>query len=128
MADAERTARTDTVMRLVGGAVDWLVDNGAPDREDPSLYSGSAGVALALQEAYEHFGDERYARAVEDHADALAAGVKGLESCALYSGLAGVAVALRALRPRRAHEPRAAPHPGSLRRGTLERDVRVVRR
>jgi len=97
MPAADRAARADAVTQLVRGAVDWLVDCGAPDGEDPSLYSGSAGVALALGETFEHFGDERYARAVENHVDALVTSVDRLESCSLYSGLAGVAVALRAL-------------------------------
>jgi hypothetical protein len=64
---------------------------------DPSLYHGLAGVVLALGEAYQHFGEDRYARAVDRGAEALADMVDGLEDCSLYFGLAGVAVALRDL-------------------------------
>jgi len=67
------------------------------DSGDASLYQGLAGVVLALHEAYQHFGDDRYRQAVTRGADALSAQVDGLEGCSLYFGLAGVAVALRAL-------------------------------
>lgn len=79
---------------LARGAADWLVGGGT-DPGDPSLYHGLAGVVLALHEAYRHFGDDRYGRAVELGADALTAQLDGVEDCSLFFGLAGVAVALR---------------------------------
>jgi hypothetical protein len=57
--------------RLARGAVDWLIDGAAVDPQDPSLYHGLAGVVLALQEAQQHFGDDRYSQAVTREADAL---------------------------------------------------------
>lgn len=97
MEMAERAARTDQVTLLARGAADWLLTMRNADEQDPSLHHGQAGVVLALQEAFEHFGDERYRRAVADGGDALAGSVDGLEDCSLYFGLAGVAVALRSL-------------------------------
>ena len=75
----------------------WLIDGAAVDLEDPSLYHGRAGVALALLEAAEHFDNEQYARAADVEADALVAAVATTENCSLYFGLAGAAFALRAL-------------------------------
>jgi hypothetical protein len=83
--------------RLARGAADWLIDGTGADPADPSLYHGLAGVVLALHEAHQHFGDDRYRRAVEAGADALSAQVDDLDRCSLYFGLAGAAVALRAL-------------------------------
>jgi len=85
------------VERLARGAADWLTDATMLDPEDASLYHGLAGVVLALQEAEEHFGGDRYGRAVAAGADVLTAMVETLEDCSLYFGLAGVAVALRAV-------------------------------
>lgn len=84
-----------TVERLARGAADWLIV--ATDPADWTLYHGLAGVVLALHEAYEHFGDERYGEAAGRGADALSAQVDEIEGCSLYFGLAGVAAALRAL-------------------------------
>ncbi len=61
------------------------------------LYHGLAGVVLALNEAHQHFGEERYGQAAARGADALSAQVDDIEECSLYFGLTGVAVALRAL-------------------------------
>ena len=83
--------------QLARGAADWLIDGTGTDPADPSLYHGLAGVVLALHEAHQHFGDDRYRRAVEAGADALSARVDGLDGCSLYFGLTGVAVALRVL-------------------------------
>lgn len=83
--------------RLAAGAVDWLIDDGAVESMDPSLYHGLAGVLLALREAQVHFGSVRYRRAAERAADALADKVDTLQDSSLYFGLAGVAVALRAV-------------------------------
>jgi Lanthionine synthetase C-like protein len=83
--------------RLARGAADWLIDGSDVDRQDSSLYHGLAGVALALHEAHQYFGDDRYRQAVLRSADALSADVDDIEDCSLYFGLLGVAVALRAL-------------------------------
>ncbi|MEJ7755968.1 MAG: lanthionine synthetase LanC family protein [Nocardioidaceae bacterium] len=82
---------------LAAGAVDWLIDDGAVESEDPSLYHGLAGVLLSLREVQVHFGLDRYQRAAERAADALANKVDALQDSSLYFGLAGVAVALRAV-------------------------------
>ncbi len=97
MEMAGRAARTEEVTCLARGAADWLLNRHFADSEDPSLYHGQAGVLLALQEAFEHFGDERYRRAVAEGRDALAVHVESLEDCSLYFGLAGVAGTLRSL-------------------------------
>jgi hypothetical protein len=81
---------------LALGAADWLVEGVGTDPDDPSLYHGLAGVVLALHEADRHVGDDRYATAVTEIADALAAHVERLDDCSLYFGLTGIAVALRA--------------------------------
>jgi hypothetical protein len=81
---------------LARGAADWLLDGATADPADLSLYHGPAGVVLALHEAHQHFGDDRYGRAARG-ADALSAQAGGVEDCSLYFGLAGIAVALRAL-------------------------------
>lgn len=90
-------ARAGQGSRLARGAADWLLDSFGAGSGDPSLYQGLAGVVLGLQEAFFHFGDERYGRAVAAGRDALTAWVDRLEDCSLYFGLAGVAFALRAL-------------------------------
>lgn len=97
MGGGEHLSRGAPVEDLAGGAVEWLSTVMAVDLEDPSLYQGLAGVVLALREAQQHFGDDRYGRAVDRGADALTEMVDGLEDCSLYFGLAGVAVALRAV-------------------------------
>ncbi len=51
-----------------------------------SLYHGLAGVVLALHEAGQHFGDDRYRQAAARGADDLSALVDGLENCSLYFG------------------------------------------
>jgi hypothetical protein len=94
----DQLPRAAQVTRLARGAADWLIDgngNGA-DAGDLSLYHGLAGVVLALQEAYEHFGDDRYRQAVARGAEVLSGQIDSLEGCSLYFGLAGVAVALQA--------------------------------
>jgi hypothetical protein len=84
--------------RLAFGATEWLIESRTVvDADDPSLYHGLAGVLLAVHEAHEHFGDERYGQTVQRGADSLTDTVDGLDDCSLYFGLAGVAVALRAL-------------------------------
>lgn len=97
MALPDQLSRGERAARLARGAADWLIGGGAPDLGDQSLYHGLPGVALALHEAHQHFGDEQYGQAAARGADALSAQVGRLEDCSLYFGLAGVAVALRAL-------------------------------
>ena len=82
---------------LARGAADWLIDGAGVDAGDPSLYHGLAGVVLALHEAHQHFGDDRYGQVVARGADALSAQVDDLEDCSLYFGLVGVAIVLHAL-------------------------------
>jgi len=101
----ERAARAKQATRLARGAVGWLLDSGGADCKEPSLYHGQAGVVLALQEAFQHFGDERFGHAIAASADALTASIDNLEDCSLYFGLAGVAVGLQSV-----GRPEAANH------------------
>ncbi|WP_405164413.1 hypothetical protein OG203_04655 [Nocardia sp. NBC_01499] len=99
-----------TVERLARGAVDWLVaqarvsENGliwqpaADDPQiDPTLYHGGAGIVLALLEAHNHFGDDRYGAAALGGARGIATQVEQEHDWSLYSGLTGMAVALHAV-------------------------------
>ena len=97
MGRPDQLSRGAQAARLARGAADWLIDGTGVDPGNPSLYHGLAGVVLALHEAHQHFGDDRYRQAVARGAAALSAQVDGLEGCSLYFGLVGVAVALRAL-------------------------------
>lgn len=97
MDGSAQVTRDFGAARLAAGAVDWLIDDGAVESKDPSLYHGLAGVLLALREAQVHFGWDRYHRASERAGDALANKVDALQDSSLYFGLAGVAVALRAV-------------------------------
>ncbi len=64
---------------------------------NPTLYSGTAGIVVALLEGYRHFGDDRYAVAAERGARSVAAAVADeWPLSSLYFGLAGMAFALRA--------------------------------
>jgi hypothetical protein len=100
----------EEVETLAAGALDWMVgaarvtDPGltwasTPTGEevDPTLYSGGAGVVLALLEGRHHFRDDRYGDAALRGAAALAAAVDDQEDCSLYFGLTGTAFALRAV-------------------------------
>src|SRR5262249_40192386 len=83
--------------RSSGKGLAWT---GAPDDDvlDPTLYSGAAGIVLALLEGDRHFGAERYGAAAERGARSIAAAVDGRwQSSSLYLGLAGMAFALRAV-------------------------------
>ncbi|MGI8694489.1 MAG: hypothetical protein ACR2JK_16575 [Geodermatophilaceae bacterium] len=42
------------------GVLTWRETPGG-DEIDPTLDSGSAGIVITLLEAYQHFGDDRYA-------------------------------------------------------------------
>jgi hypothetical protein len=94
---------------LAGDALDWLLAEaredgtalawtGTPDDDElnPTLYSGTAGIVLALLEGYRHFGDERFAVAAVRGARVIATAVdQAWELSSLYFGLAGMAFALR---------------------------------
>ncbi|HEY1641774.1 MAG TPA: lanthionine synthetase LanC family protein [Streptosporangiaceae bacterium] len=97
MARTDQQSRGARAARLARGAADWLIGDRPAGLRDLGLYHGLAGVALALHEAHQHFGDDRYRQAAAQTADALSAQIDSLEDCSLYFGLAGVAVALRAL-------------------------------
>lgn len=97
MGQPDQLSRGVQAARLARDAADWLVERAALDRGDPSLYHGLAGVVLALHEAHQHFGDDRYGEAVVRGADVLSEQIDDLDDCSLYFGLAGLAVALRAL-------------------------------
>lgn len=96
MDSPNRAARTEEATRSARGAANWLLDNAA-DCKDASLHHGLAGILLALHEAAQHFGDDRYHRAVAAGVDKLIASVDDSEDSSLYFGLAGVAAALRSL-------------------------------
>ncbi|MET9533871.1 lanthionine synthetase LanC family protein [Streptomyces sp. NPDC006649] len=106
------------VEALARGGLDWLVgsarDTGnglawaetatatptatpTDEEPNPSLYSGAAGIVLALLEGREHFGDDRYGDAAQRGARTIAAAVEECDDSSLYVGLAGMAVALRAV-------------------------------
>ena len=89
----------DVAEALAAGALDWMIGASAaiPGEGDQTLYSGGAGVVLALLEAQRHFRDDRYGDAALRGAATLAAAVDREESCSLYFGSAGMAVALRAV-------------------------------
>jgi hypothetical protein len=102
--------REEDVETLAAGAVDWMIgaarstvggltwaSTATGDEADHTLYSGGAGIVLALLEAQRHFGDDRYGDAALRGAAALATAVDGEENCSLYFGLTGTAVALRAV-------------------------------
>ncbi len=97
MGRADQLRRGARAARLARGAADWLADGHGAEPGDLSLYHGLAGVVLALHEAYQHFGDDRYDEAAARGADELSARAGGIEGCSLYFGLAGAAVALRTL-------------------------------
>ncbi|WP_328317664.1 lanthionine synthetase LanC family protein [Streptomyces sp. NBC_00388] len=98
------------IENLARGGLDWLVgsaretdtSNGlgwadtADDERNSTLYSGAAGIVLALLEGREHFGDDRYGDVAVRGARTVAASVDACADSSLYLGLTGMAVALRA--------------------------------
>lgn len=104
---ARQTGRV-TPEELGHAALDWLLALAEPTdtglawpwipggETDPTLYSGSSGVVLALLEGHRHFGDDRYADAALRGARTLAAEV--WPDSSLFMGGTGMAVALRAVR------------------------------
>jgi hypothetical protein len=97
VSQPDQSLRGARAARLARDAADWLINGPGADPQDPSLYHGLAGVVLALHEAHQHFGDDRYRQAVRRGADELSAHVDGLADSSLYFGLSGVAVVLRVL-------------------------------
>lgn len=104
------TATVPDAEGLAAGGLSWLLAaagetrNGLvwtgrldDDEIDPTLYSGAAGIVIALLEAHRHFGDDRYADAAVRGARAIAAAVDEVDHCSLYFGLTGMAVALHAV-------------------------------
>ncbi len=86
-----------SMAREDGDALAWT---GRPDDDelDPTLYSGAAGIVLALLEGYRHFGDEAYAHAAERGARGIAvAADRAWPLSSMYFGLAGMAFALSAV-------------------------------
>jgi hypothetical protein len=101
---------TGDATTLARRALDWLLgsarDDGiglvwpylrSADEPDPTLYSGAAGIVLALLEGYRHFGDQRYGDAALRGARSIAAAIDEVDHCSLYFGLTGMAVALYAV-------------------------------
>ena len=82
--------------RSTGEALTWT---GSPSDEelDPTLYSGGAGIVLALVEGHAHFGEERYAEAALRGGRGIADAVDVWGHSALYFGLTGMAFALHTL-------------------------------
>ncbi len=79
---------------------DGLVWTGAPTASEPNLdlYSGTAGVVMALLGAYRHDGDDRWATAASAGARTFERLVDHhLYDASLYFGAMGVAVALGAV-------------------------------
>ncbi|AKU18587.1 lanthionine synthetase C family protein [Luteipulveratus mongoliensis] len=96
---------------LARAGLDWMISSGVPvpggvgwrstpeddDEIDPTLYSGGAGVVLALLEGQQHFNDDRLGEAALSGAAGLASAVDDWEHCGLYFGKTGVAFALNAV-------------------------------
>ncbi|MFE9426592.1 lanthionine synthetase LanC family protein [Kitasatospora sp. NPDC006697] len=83
-----------TALATPDGGLSWPTRPSEPEF-NPVLYSGTAGVALAMLEGLRHFDDERYAEAALRGARSVATAVdEGWEISSLYFGLAGMAFAL----------------------------------
>ena len=109
--DAMRATQRDDVETLATGALDWLLESSrstaggglawttrpSDDELNPTLYSGTAGIVLALLEGRGHFLNDRYGDAALRGARSMADAVEGWELSSLYFGLTGMAVALRAV-------------------------------
>jgi hypothetical protein len=112
--------RAQAAETLAAGALDWMIrstrsteaglswaSTAGDDEADHTLYSGGAGVVLALLEAQRHFRDDRYGDVALRGAAALAAAVDDEQDSSLYFGLTGTAVALRAVHSLLGDEPSA---------------------
>jgi hypothetical protein len=91
-------------------ALEWLVDSAfvtesgvawgttrSASERDPSLYSGSAGIVMALLEAHRHFDDDRFADVAIEASRELGAALRTSSDSSLYFGVTGIAVALWAV-------------------------------
>ena len=100
----------DDAESLATEALDWLLESSrttadglawttrpSDDELNPTLYSGTAGIVLALLEGQGHFLDDRYGDAALRGARSIADAVEEWEYSSLYFGLSGMAVALRAV-------------------------------
>jgi len=96
MSAPERIVRGERAERLAGSAIDWLLARTPFDDQDLSLYSGVAGIVLALHEGRMHFDDRGLEDAITRGADVLAANFDEVADSSLYFGLSGCAVALHA--------------------------------
>jgi hypothetical protein len=113
--------RGEAAESLALGALDWLLGSArsteegltwaatAPGPEaNFTLYHGSAGIALTLLEAQQHFGDDRYGDAALRAAAAIAASADQEDNRSLYFGLAGMAAALHAVHAQLGDSPAGA--------------------
>ncbi|GAB3594504.1 hypothetical protein GCM10027446_18550 [Angustibacter peucedani] len=113
--------RADVAEELALDALRWVLgqaqDDGTAlrwtthpedDEIDPTLYSGAAGTALALLEAFSHTGSDHFADAAVRAARGVAADLSLLPACSLYFGTTGAAVALHAVAAATGDETSAA--------------------
>ncbi len=82
--------------RVVGTGLAWAATS-EDDQPDPTLYSGSAGIVLALLEGHRALGDDRYADAAARGGRTIAASVEQWAHSSLHFGLTGMAFALTAV-------------------------------
>ncbi|HKN97634.1 MAG TPA: lanthionine synthetase LanC family protein, partial [Pseudonocardiaceae bacterium] len=97
---AERLARR-ALDWLLGCARDvdgdlWWASTPSDDELNPMLYSGAAGIVLALLEGQRHFGD-RYGDAAVRATRSIAAACPGWVNSSLHFGVTGMAFALWAV-------------------------------
>lgn len=76
--------------------VRWISSASGTD-SNPTLYSGSSGVIMALVDAAQHFDETRYADLAVAASRDVADAIDTWDNCSLYFGLTGMAVALRAV-------------------------------
>ena len=96
MEPGDRQVRGAGAGELAHEAVRWML-GASRDEDDYSLYHGSSGILLALQDAYEQLREPELGVAVERGLENLAEGVARVEDSSLYFGLTGIAFALHAL-------------------------------
>ena len=97
-ADTLTVAALDWLLaaaRPAGDGLSWGRTPGEPD--NTTIYSGTAGVVLALLEAHAQLGDDRYASAALSGARTVAARLDADPDSGLYWGATGSAVTLDAV-------------------------------
>ncbi len=82
--------------RVTDEGLAWA-DTRSSEELNPMLYSGGAGIVMALLEAYRHYDDERYAELALAAGRGVGAFVETWDHCSLYFGLTGMAVALQSI-------------------------------